>query len=426
MCIFQYFTLSVMWLQWMKIDELFERERTIRAAMANRAGLLSLLLHKTVDHEALQAQAAKAMTPVKPDIHTQGPRPTVMPKAGRDLSQQLAAGNEEGIPLTVSSLSPHHNMDSTEQRAEPLIPQVVTSLHSSPTTSFTTTTSNSVTKPRLVIQSVSNTSNSLNPSRMSSQIVTGSVLPAGRTAILPPNTEKKLVVTTSMPSSNRVVVTAANGTRVQLKGAALISSASQSDVKILPSTLRPLQTRMVIQSPTQSTTRPLAPRIITTPGANPLPNRNIKAVSATISISKSAPSSAALPSQIVSSSASVSKVTSPALQLIRSATPAANPSSSSSKVVDPKQLIGKVVSQSSTGKLLVSGSNVPIIVTLRQPSQDEQLKQTTSVSPAAAHRQSSVTSIEQLAAAVSKPAMAATQAAVSSNQSIEHNYTTKS
>ena len=51
----------------MKIDELFERERHIRAAMTNRAGLMSLLLHQTVDHEALQ----KRSTPARPDPRSQ-------------------------------------------------------------------------------------------------------------------------------------------------------------------------------------------------------------------------------------------------------------------------------------------------------------------------------------------------------------------
>jgi len=40
-------------LQWMQIDELFEQERHIRAAMANRSGVLGLLLHQTIDHDPL-------------------------------------------------------------------------------------------------------------------------------------------------------------------------------------------------------------------------------------------------------------------------------------------------------------------------------------------------------------------------------------
>lgn len=43
-----YFTL-----QWMLLDDLFEQERHIRAAMANRAGVLGLLLHQTIDHDPL-------------------------------------------------------------------------------------------------------------------------------------------------------------------------------------------------------------------------------------------------------------------------------------------------------------------------------------------------------------------------------------
>lgn len=36
---------------WLKLDELFERERQIRTAMAHRAGLLPLMLHSTFNHE---------------------------------------------------------------------------------------------------------------------------------------------------------------------------------------------------------------------------------------------------------------------------------------------------------------------------------------------------------------------------------------
>ena len=37
----------------MLLDELFEQERHVRTAMANRAGVLGLLLHHTVDHDPL-------------------------------------------------------------------------------------------------------------------------------------------------------------------------------------------------------------------------------------------------------------------------------------------------------------------------------------------------------------------------------------
>nr|XP_032819408.1 CXXC-type zinc finger protein 1 isoform X2 [Petromyzon marinus] len=36
---------------WYKLDELFEQERNVRTAMANRAGLLALMLHQTIQHE---------------------------------------------------------------------------------------------------------------------------------------------------------------------------------------------------------------------------------------------------------------------------------------------------------------------------------------------------------------------------------------
>lgn len=39
--------------QWYKLDELFEQERNVRAAMTNRAGLLALMLHQTIQHDPL-------------------------------------------------------------------------------------------------------------------------------------------------------------------------------------------------------------------------------------------------------------------------------------------------------------------------------------------------------------------------------------
>ncbi|KAJ8046741.1 CXXC-type zinc finger protein 1 [Holothuria leucospilota] len=38
---------------WLKLDELLEQERTIRSAMSGRAGVLSLMLHQTIDHSLL-------------------------------------------------------------------------------------------------------------------------------------------------------------------------------------------------------------------------------------------------------------------------------------------------------------------------------------------------------------------------------------
>ena len=37
--------------QWMKVDELLEQERQVRASMSNRAGVLGLLLHSSFNHE---------------------------------------------------------------------------------------------------------------------------------------------------------------------------------------------------------------------------------------------------------------------------------------------------------------------------------------------------------------------------------------
>lgn len=44
--------LLLLW-QWYKLDELFEQERNVRTAMTNRAGLLALMLHQTIQHDPL-------------------------------------------------------------------------------------------------------------------------------------------------------------------------------------------------------------------------------------------------------------------------------------------------------------------------------------------------------------------------------------
>uniref|UniRef100_T1IQM7 CXXC-type zinc finger protein 1 n=1 Tax=Strigamia maritima TaxID=126957 RepID=T1IQM7_STRMM len=41
--------------EWLRLDDLFEQERNIRTAMANRAGVLGLMLHSSVDHATLMA-----------------------------------------------------------------------------------------------------------------------------------------------------------------------------------------------------------------------------------------------------------------------------------------------------------------------------------------------------------------------------------
>ena len=49
--------------QWMRVDELIEQERVMKASMSSRAGVLGLLLHSTFNHELddkFQAQRAAA------------------------------------------------------------------------------------------------------------------------------------------------------------------------------------------------------------------------------------------------------------------------------------------------------------------------------------------------------------------------------
>ena len=49
--------------QWLKLDELFDKERQIRQAMAQRAGLLPLLLHSTFNHEIAPQQQQPQQQP---------------------------------------------------------------------------------------------------------------------------------------------------------------------------------------------------------------------------------------------------------------------------------------------------------------------------------------------------------------------------
>ncbi|CAG9832145.1 unnamed protein product [Diabrotica balteata] len=44
--------------QWLKLDELLEKERQIRTSMANRAGVLALMLHSTYNHELMERISA--------------------------------------------------------------------------------------------------------------------------------------------------------------------------------------------------------------------------------------------------------------------------------------------------------------------------------------------------------------------------------
>lgn len=45
---------------WYKLDELFEQERNLRMAMTNRAGLLALMLHQTIQHDPITTDLRSA------------------------------------------------------------------------------------------------------------------------------------------------------------------------------------------------------------------------------------------------------------------------------------------------------------------------------------------------------------------------------
>ena len=69
--------------QWLKLDELFEKERQIRQAMAQRAGLLPLLLHSTFNHEMVQPHYGAQQQP--------GVEPSSTPEKTSSSPQQDAA-----------------------------------------------------------------------------------------------------------------------------------------------------------------------------------------------------------------------------------------------------------------------------------------------------------------------------------------------
>ncbi len=60
--------------QWMKVDELLEQERQLRAAMSSRGGVLGLMLHSTFNHELMQqAQRAAQQRKLQQQKHNQKP-----------------------------------------------------------------------------------------------------------------------------------------------------------------------------------------------------------------------------------------------------------------------------------------------------------------------------------------------------------------
>lgn len=94
----------------MKIDELFERERLVRTAMANRASVMSLLLHQTVNHLELPQHKAH-ITPVRPAA-----RPPTTPSTGSDRTVSANTGSSTvTVPGTGSSTATAASRDLTHE-----------------------------------------------------------------------------------------------------------------------------------------------------------------------------------------------------------------------------------------------------------------------------------------------------------------------
>jgi len=95
--------------QWMKVDELLEQERIVKAAMSNRAGVLGLLLHSTFNHElddrykaAQEAQRAKIAAQAKAKQAAQ----MMASNQNKIMSNQLSVDNH------ISSSNQMVNMKS--------------------------------------------------------------------------------------------------------------------------------------------------------------------------------------------------------------------------------------------------------------------------------------------------------------------------
>ncbi|XP_033115495.1 uncharacterized protein LOC117115702 [Anneissia japonica] len=71
---------------WLKLDDFIEQERTIRTAMSDRAGVLGLVLHQTIDHDMLA------------QVHLQsGFNPAMNPQMNMGMS--LATGGPAGTDV---------------------------------------------------------------------------------------------------------------------------------------------------------------------------------------------------------------------------------------------------------------------------------------------------------------------------------------
>ena len=47
--------------QWWKLEDALEQERLIRVSMANRGGVVGVLLHETIDHSKSETQAVEVV-----------------------------------------------------------------------------------------------------------------------------------------------------------------------------------------------------------------------------------------------------------------------------------------------------------------------------------------------------------------------------
>lgn len=55
LCLHEYKSVNVViHSQWLRLDDLLEQERNVKTAMTNRAGVLGLMLHQTIDHSLMR------------------------------------------------------------------------------------------------------------------------------------------------------------------------------------------------------------------------------------------------------------------------------------------------------------------------------------------------------------------------------------
>ncbi|CAL8337240.1 unnamed protein product [Merluccius merluccius] len=96
---------------WYKLDELFEQERNVRTAMTNRAGLLALMLHQTIQHDPLT-------TDLRSNKDRKWLHPAVNPRPRPPMNEAPPGGSSPGRE------EDHHSEPTSEPPEMALVPAI--------------------------------------------------------------------------------------------------------------------------------------------------------------------------------------------------------------------------------------------------------------------------------------------------------------